>query len=630
MTKTFITGTGMGKTNENIAIWGLTEKACYLGLQYANKLPEASLFLPNSRNSKEISKFDSVESFGSFSECLKENFNSFSGHIFIMAAGIVVRSIASLLRDKSVDPAVVVVDEEGEFAISLLSGHLGGGNMLAHSLGLNFGTKPVITTATDLAGLLAFDSMAVKIGAQVENKEKIKITSSCLLGGIPVALVEKFNIAEQYYKSCKNIICFDTVEEDKLDDFGAVCIISEKIHQLSDVLSSKTLFIRPAVLYVGIGCNSGTSAAEIEEAVKSVFKKYELSLLSVAGFASVDKKSSEGGLLKFIESKGLKIEFWERDEVNAVLDNMLSPPSEHALKHVGIKGAAEPSAILSAGKNSKLIVKKQKIGNVTVAVAKSQKEYKNEVKGKMFLVGIGPGNTDYMTLHSRRVLDFSDVIVGYTSYIKMIEHLTKGKEIISTGMTREIDRVDSAVKNVLQGKTVSLVCSGDTGIYGLAGLVFETAERLKVNIDVEVSPGITAATSAAALVGSPLTNDFIVISLSDLLTPKETVISRIKTAAASDMVTVIYNPKSKKRTELISLLKDEFLKFRDSKTPVASVTHALRRGENVYLSTLSDFLNADIGMNSVLIVGNSDSCIINGRMVTKRGYERKLPTPPSG
>lgn len=244
-------------------------------------------------------------------------------------------------------------------------------------------------------------------------------------------------------------------------------------------------------------------------------------------------------------------------------------------------------------------------------------------KGKLFVLGIGPGGIDYMTARSRYLIETSDAVAGYKNYIELISSLIGDREIISTGMTREIERVDRAIDAAVSGKTVSLVCSGDSGIYGMAGLVYERMDIRNIHVEVEVSPGVTAGIAAGSILGAPLTNDFIIISLSDLLTPAETVKKRVMAAAQSDMVTAVYNPISKKRRELIEHLQQQFLIFRDKSTPVGIVTHALREGQRAEIRTLVNFLEADMNMNSILIIGCSDTYIINDKMVTRRGYQRK-------
>ena len=188
---------------------------------------------------------------------------------------------------------------------------------------------------------------------------------------------------------------------------------------------------------------------------------------------------------------------------------------------------------------------------------------------------------------------------------------------------------DKAIKAAAKGKTVSLVCSGDAGVYGMAGLVYERMQQTGMVVDVEVSPGVTAAIAAASLMGAPLANDFITLSLSNLLTPTETVERRIELAAASDMVTAVYNPVSQKRRKLIHRLQSEFLKHRKGSTPVGVITHALRKGQKMEISTLKGFLECDMNMNSLVIIGNSDTEVVSGRVVTRRGYERKQTERPS-
>jgi precorrin-3B C17-methyltransferase len=245
------------------------------------------------------------------------------------------------------------------------------------------------------------------------------------------------------------------------------------------------------------------------------------------------------------------------------------------------------------------------------------------VKGKVFALGLGPGDMEYMTARTRYLIEISDVIAGYKNYIEFIRPLIKNKEIISTSMTREVERVDKAIEAAARGKRVSIVCSGDAGIYGMAGLVYERMEYMGIDLDVEICPGVTAAIAAGSLLGAPLTNDFITISLSDLLTPSDTVKKRIIAAAQIDMVTAVYNPVSKKRRELIEFLQQQFLCFTDKSTPVGIVTHALREGQKQEIRTLNNFLDAEMDMNSILIIGNSDTHILNNKMVTRRGYERK-------
>ncbi|MBU1056056.1 MAG: precorrin-3B C(17)-methyltransferase [Proteobacteria bacterium] len=607
---------------KEIAVWTLNENALRLAFKCADIINAKALFTPSAK----ANGYQDVRLivYDRFTQSLTEHFYEYEAHIFIMASGIVVRSIAPLIRDKASDPAVLVIDEKGKHVISLVSGHLGGANDLSARVASALGAEPVITTATDVSGIVAVDEIAQRIGAKVENKEMIKKVSASMLNNAPVALICDYELFETYYgKAGYKPDHFEKPNAAALSNYAAVCFITEKIFELDKELLEKSLFIRPHSLFVGIGCNKNTSQKEISDAVCEVFEQQGLSPISIAGVFTIDKKKDEAGLLEYVQTIGLNLQYYNAETLDNIDAEGMSAPSAYAQKYVKAKGVAEPAALLGAGPGSQLIVAKQKKGNVTVAVARKKDICPAKDKGKLFVLGIGPGDLDYMTEHVRRVLKSSDVIAGYGKYIELVEPVIKGKEIISTGMTKETERVDKAIQAAAEGKTVSLICSGDAGIYGMAGLVYERMVSAGIEIDIEVSPGVTAAAAAASLLGAPLTNDFITISLSDLLTPTETVIKRIEITAASDMVTAVYNPVSKRRKELITRLQAEFLKYRDKKTPVGVVTHALRKGQKKEIRTLSNFLDCDMNMNSVIIIGNSDTVVINGHMVTKRGYERK-------
>ena len=614
-----------------LAVWVLSDRGRTLGKRLISRFSGAALFYLGDPSAQSV---DSTETpFASLKEAVAGAFHEYDAHLFIMAAGIVVRMIGPLLVDKRTDPAVVVMDERARHVISLVSGHLGGANDLAGEIALITGADPVITTATDLSGQMAFDTLARRMDARVEPKTAIKGTSAALLAGKPVALICDNALLERVRKDFPSVVHFEKADIKALDRFEAACIVSDTVLPIPTPLKNRVLFVRPPTLTVGIGCNRGTDREEITTAVSDVLKSHTLSLLSVFQVASVDRKADEPGLAAFAQSLDVPFATFDAQQINTLFSedgHGLSAPSEPARKHVGVNGVAEPAALLAAGAGAELIVPKQKIGNVTVAVARRPLPADSLVRGHLAIVGIGPGDTAYLTCHARRAIEAADILAGYTKYMALIAPFTAGKEIIKTGMTRETERVDAAIEAALRGNRVALIASGDAGIYGLAGLAMERAEQCGGDLEISVSPGVTAAVSAASVVGAPLTNDYITLSLSDLLTPTETVLDRIRAAAFSGMVTVVYNPKSKKRTRLIRLLQEEFLKFRPPETPVAIVTHALRTGQETVITTLGVFLEADISMNSIVIVGNADTILLdtpNGKkMVTQRGYERKAAT----
>lgn len=237
------------------------------------------------------------------------------------------------------------------------------------------------------------------------------------------------------------------------------------------------------------------------------------------------------------------------------------------------------------------------------------------------MVGIGPAAPDDRTRRCERAIAESSVIVGYARYLKLIEDITPGKRLISTGMTKETQRCEKALELAEQGEIVSLVSSGDPGVYGMAGLALQIKQQRNYRVCINICPGVTAATAAASLLGAPLALDFAVISLSDILVPRETIRNRLEAVAKADLVTALYNPKSKKRESLIVEAADIFLSHRRPQTPVGIVTAAGTRDETVNLSDLESFLDLEINMRSVVIVGNSSSYSLHGLFITPRGYK---------
>jgi len=239
---------------------------------------------------------------------------------------------------------------------------------------------------------------------------------------------------------------------------------------------------------------------------------------------------------------------------------------------------------------------------------------------KIYVIGIGPGSMADMTPRAKKAIEDAGMVIGYSTYIDLVKEYFPGKQFINSGMTREVERCRLVLEKALEGYDVALISSGDSGIYGMAGVMLEVAQGFEDRVQIEVVPGITSASAAAALLGAPLMHDFSVISLSDLLTPWELICKRIECAAEGDFVICLYNPKSKNRSDYIDTARDIILRFRDRKTPVGIVRNAGRNGENCVVSTLGDMLECEIDMFTTVIVGNSKTYIKNGRMITPRGY----------
>jgi precorrin-3B C17-methyltransferase len=238
---------------------------------------------------------------------------------------------------------------------------------------------------------------------------------------------------------------------------------------------------------------------------------------------------------------------------------------------------------------------------------------------KIYVVGLGPGDEKYMTQAARAALMESEIIVGYDLYVELIKSLIEGKTVLSTPMKQEVARCRMALEHALEGRTVAMVCSGDAGVYGMAGIVMEVASE-HPEVDIEVVSGITAAVSSAAVLGAPLIHDFAIISLSDLLTPWEKIEKRLRLAAEADFVICLYNPSSMKRKDYLRKACDIILEHQSPKTECGYVRNIGREGESAVLCRLEDLREASVDMFTTVIIGNSQTKQLNGRLVTPRGY----------
>lgn len=531
--------------------------------------------------------------------------------VFIMASGIVVRTIAPLLRDKRSDPAVVVVDEDGRFAVSLLSGHLGGANERAREIAAFIGGEAVITTASDRSGLASIDLFARDHDLVIEDWKA--------LPRMAARLVDRGTLAVYNEEGIGLPPGLVPVSDPAVADL----VITPR----TGVGHSGALILRPRTLVAGLGCNRGTPREEIEEEVRCVLRDHGLAFSSLKAIATIDVKAGEPGIAAFATDHGLPVMAYCAGELNGVKG---VAPSEAALKATGARAVAEPAAILGAGTGT-LLVGKQKRGNVTVAVAQSQSgpagaEKRVRTAGRISVVGTGPGHREHMTPCAQEAIRQADVIVGYSAYVGLIHDMVAGKEVFETGMTREAQRCEKAVEWALQGKTVAVISGGDPGIYAMAGLVFQILRkqgRPSGQPPVEVIPGISALSACAARLGAPLMHDFASISLSDRLTPWDLIERRIDAAAMADFVIVLYNPKSRGRSGQIRRAREIISKHRSGETPVGIVRAAMREGEKVVITDLKGMLENEVDMQTTVIIGNSRTFCWDGRMITPRGYERK-------
>ena len=567
----------------NIAIFYLNNK----GLKLANEIFQ---FFPHAK----VCKFSQDE--------VKRSWEDSSALLFIMAVGIVVRTIAPLIKNKKEDPAVLVIDEEGKHVIPLLGGHQARANELATTLATLINATPVITTSSDINNLPALDlwiercqlfiqnpSILPKIMSKFIENKKIKIYINSDLIRVPI-----------FYEH------FQVVKEAKFTD---IIITNKKLE-----VNEEQLVLIPRNLVVGLGFHDWITSEEIEEAIKQVFTEEGLYFEGLKGVATLEKKAKNEALQEFSRKYGLRVFSYTPEELQEVKGFSFSPIVERV---IGVSSVCEQSAILAS--QGRLIVPKRVFKDLTIAVA----EASYYVKGKVYVVGIGPGSLFYITPKAINAIREAEVIIGYKTYIDQIESLIKDKKVFAYGMTEEVKRAKTAIEYVLKGMIVSVVSGGDPGVYGMAGLIFEILAQNNLEVEVEVIPGISAFNAVSSKVGAPIMNDFACISLSDRLTHWDEIEKRLEYVAKSDFVIILYNPKSSKRKENLTKAKEIILKYRDNNTPVAIVKNATREGEEVILTTLEEMDSYPVDMNTTIIIGNSQSYIYKNFFITPRGYRRK-------
>ncbi|MCJ7618481.1 MAG: cobalt-precorrin 5A hydrolase, partial [Desulfobacterales bacterium] len=341
-----------------IGLWAITPKGALLARKIAESLPDARLYLSADLNINDIP----ASYFERLSDAISSNFHAYTGHVFIMSTGIVVRLIAFCIRNKTTDPAVVVVDEIGRHAISLLSGHLGGANSLAIKVAGLIGAEPVITTATDVNQSPAIDVLAKQHNLFIENPEAIKNINMAFITGKKFYLHDPYKLLRDSISPSHILTDFRKGQIAENEDMPGVFIDDV----LAD-LSKKALILRPGSLVAGIGCNRNTTMKEIKEFFEEVLERSKLAIASVISIATISLKADEPGLIALAEELKLPISFYDKEELKRA--DGIKSPSDMVEKHTGVKSVCEAAAIL-ASKNGKLIVPKHSTRNVTVAIAR--------------------------------------------------------------------------------------------------------------------------------------------------------------------------------------------------------------------------------------------------------------------
>lgn len=568
-----------------------------------------------------------------YHESTRKHLNSLwdknSAFIFCLATGAVVRLIAPLLKDKSSDPAVIVIDGEGRFVISLCSGHQGGADKLAQLIAQQIGAIPIVTGASCSLNLPAIDILGIPYGWRKGEGKWTKVMGAIARGENVQIIQEVGSTLWQEHLPAQHPFYFGFPEaQESIKPQARIWISSTKRSFNPDSNLPKVQW-HPRVLWIGIGCERGTSKQLIETAITTTCQKYHLATEAIAGIATIDLKADEQGILELCDSWNLPLKTFSAE---ALKQMEVPTPSEVVNQEVGTPSVAEAAAMLAIKNHSNtdtLLVPKQifklenEPGAVTVAIAQSALEYTGRT-GKLYLVGIGPGSIEQITPAAKTAITGADVVIGYSLYTDLIKSLFRPGQIIeSLPITQERQRAQRAIELAEWGLTVAVVSSGDCGIYGMAGLVLEELQAHNWDgktPNIQVFPGISAIQAAASRVGAPLMHDFCTISLSDLLTPWEVIKKRLKAAAIGDFVTAIYNPRSQKRTQQIITAQEIFLQHRNENTPVAIVHSAYRQDEDIKITTLAKMLDSSIDMLTTVIIGNSNTRNYADWMITPRGY----------
>ncbi|MDO9566141.1 MAG: cobalt-precorrin 5A hydrolase [Candidatus Desulfaltia sp.] len=348
------------RNRARFAVWALTTEGLKKAFVIVDSLKDADGYGPERR----INGDSPFKGFQHFQARVHKVFHDYEGHIFIMATGIVVRVIAPLLQDKIHDPAVVVIDEKAQYVISLLSGHLGGANDLAQKVAKILGATPVITTATDVHGVKAFDTAAVEKDLCIENPDSIKVLNLALLENKKIYLIDPMKVISPFYEN----IPFIEIFEDVLPIRGN--IEKDPAVYVGDQLATPRagfLVMRPASLVAGIGCNRGTDFQELKDGLETVFEKFKLSMKSLRNLATIELKKDEEGLIKLGETLNIPIHYFSSKELSSIKG--LENPSQMVKKYTGTEGVCEAAVLLSAAAE-RLLIPKQILKNMTVAVAR--------------------------------------------------------------------------------------------------------------------------------------------------------------------------------------------------------------------------------------------------------------------
>ena len=547
-------------------------------------------------------------------EVLKEKWEELDLIIFIGSIGASIRLINSFLTSKDKDPGVIVMDKKGSKVLPIIGSHQSNTQKIAFQISELFGGEIIETNNSNSENYLDLDSFGNQWGwkrsGDTKNWSKLVIKQS--------------NKEKIFCRQLSGNNLWKTSESGKDINF----LFEEDPNKESStfdisVYSYNQNTWHPPVLWIGLGCERNTSKDLIANSLKKFLESSNLSPYSIAGFATIDIKKDEKGILEIVKENNLPIKFFTTEDLSKII---VPNPSIIVKKEIGTHSVAEASCLLAAGEESKLLEEKRifknQSGAVTIAIAESKNQY-YPANGEIHIIGSGPGDISFLTNNTRKALSKCTVWIGYKMYLDLIKPLIRSDQVlIESKITEEKERCSKAIYLAEQGIKVALISSGESGFYGMAGLLLELLQKIdkKYRPYFEVHPGISSVQLAAALSGAPLMNDFCSISLSDKLTPWPLIEKRIKGALLGDFVIAFFNPQSIERNWQLKSSIDLCLKSRQGNTPVLIARQVGRENQSIKFFTLKTIPLKEIDMLSIIIVGNSQTTLIDEILLTPRGY----------